>query len=444
MSAQRSEDLFVHKIETTHHRAENLFQAVQESTWAQPQLVFDCLEELRVALEELHVAEEELYQRNEDLIQARQAAEAERQRYQELFEFAPDGYLVTDVYGTVQEANHAAAQLLNIAQKHLIGKPLISAVPEPYRRPFRWMLSHLLTTHRLQEWEVQLNRRDREPFDAALTVETVRDSNQVVALRWLLRDVTARKQAEKQLRQVELQNLQLIEADRAKNQFIATVSHELRTPMNAILGFSELLLRQFHRHQHWQYGGMIERILRNGRQLLQMIEQMLDFSQLQTSCLTLQVETFDLAELAVETIATLQSLTNQKALTLQTYLTQPSILVTIDRNRVRQILMNLLSNAIKFTETGCITLEIWDLPESRIAIVVKDSGIGIAPEDQSRIFQDFWQVDQSSTRRYGGTGLGLAIAHALVRLMHGTISVESQLGEGSTFRVELPRCLPAP
>lgn len=444
MSAHGSENLFTHRIETTHHRAEDLFRAAREAPWPEPQLVFNCLEELREALEELHIAEEELYQRNEQLIQARQAAEAERQRYQELFEFAPDGYLVTDIYGTVQEANRAATQLLNIDQKHLIGKPVVCFVSDYSRRKFRWVLNHLLTTHRIQEWEVQLNRCGEESFDAALTVEAVRDGSQVVALRWLLRDITARKQAEKQLHQVELQNLQLIEADRVKTQFIATLSHELRTPMTAILGFSELLLRQFHRHEHWQYMNMLERILRNGRQLLVMIEEMLDFSRLQANRLDLQLQTFDLAELATETIANVQSLTNQKALTIRTYLTQPSILVTNDRDRVRQILMNLLSNAIKFTETGCITLEVWDLPESRIAIVVRDSGIGIAPENQTRIFQDFWQVDQTTTRPYGGTGLGLAIAHALVRLMRGTISVESQLGEGSTFRVELPRYLPNP
>ncbi len=440
MKATSNDDILIQHIKAVHQWTEKLYQNTTEVRPLEPQLVLQCLEELSTALEELYIAEEEVRLQNEELIVARQAIEAERQRYRELFEFAPDGYLVTDIYGVIQEANRVASQLLNIEQRFLIGKPLINAVPEEHRRAFRAMLIQLHTVNRVEEWEISLSRRRVGLFDAALTVETVRDANkQAIALRWMLRDITSRKQAEAQLRQVQLENLQLIEADRLKSQFMATVSHELRTPMNAILGFSELLLRGFQRECNTQQINMIERILNNGKQLLMMIEEILDFSKLKANRLELRLDAFDLAELATTTTEELRSLAEQKAIDLQVHLAKSNIPVINDRMRLRQVLVNLISNAIKFTETGSVTLEIWELPEGRLAIIVSDTGIGIDLADQSRIFQEFWQVDQTSTRKNNGTGLGLAIANALVQLMQGSISVESQLEAGSTFRVELPR-----
>ncbi len=166
---------------------------------------------------------------------------------------------------------------------------------------------------------------------------------------------------------------------------------------------------------------------------------MANSSKLKANRLELRLDAFDLAELATTTTEELRSLAEQKAIDLQVHLAKSNIPVVNDRMRLRQVLVNLISNAIKFTETGSVTLEIWELPEGRLAIIVSDTGIGIDLADQSRIFQEFWQVDQTSTRKNNGTGLGLAIANALVQLMHGTSSVESQLEAGSTFRVELPR-----
>lgn len=434
------ESLLIQQIDAVQQRTQELYQNVRETSRHHPQLLLDCLAQLQVALEELYVAEQELCQQNEELIAARLVAEAERKRYQELFEFAPDGYLVTDIHGTIHEVNRATAELLNVAQKHLMGKPLTTFVLEEERKAFRFMLNQLQTVNRVQEWEVRLCKRREALFDAALTVETVRNGEgEAIALRWLIRDITVRKQAEAQLHQVQMQNLQLLEADRLKSQFMATMSHELRTPMNAILGFSQLLLRQFRHHDNQQLVSMIERIVKNGKHLLEMIEEILDFSRLKANRLELQIEAFDLAEVATTTAEELRALAEQKTLNLQVHLTQPSIPMVNDPVRLRQVLVNLLSNAIKFTDVGSVVLKIWELPEGRVAIAVSDTGIGIDPADQARIFQEFWQVNQTTTRQQKGTGLGLAIANSLVQLMQGTISVESQIGKGSTFRVELPR-----
>lgn len=440
MNHEEENRIFTQCIYTVRRHSDALYESADACR--QPEQVVRHLNDLRSALEELQVAEAELRQQNEELIATRQALETERQRYLNLFEFAPDGYIVTDAYGNVQEANRSAARLLNIAQHHLLGKPLMSFVPEDQRRSFRALLHQLPKINRIQEWEIQLCRREKTPFDVALTVETMRDSQEkAIAFHWLLRDVTERKRAEIQLRLTQLQNLELKELDRLKSQFISTLSHELRTPLAAILGFSQLLLQRFQRQQDVQTASMLERVFRNGKQLLALIEDLLNYSQLHTTHVELQTEPIDLIQLVCSIANEMRSLADQKGLSLQVHIPPNDILIYNDSYRLRQILANLLSNAIKFTAVGCISIHLWELPEGRVAITVSDTGIGIDPAHQYRIFKPFWQVDQSITREFGGTGLGLAISKAIIDQMQGSISVESQPYEGSTFRVELPRSL---
>ena len=178
-------------------------QRAGELSLPQQQLKEETGEGLCTALEELQLASEELYQQNEELVSARMVAEAERQRYQELFEFAPDGYLVTDIEGILREANRAAAELLNVSQQFLVGQPLLTFIPQSERPAFRSQLNRLRQLERVQEWEVRLHPRKSRPFDAALSVTNVCDSNgKSVILRWLVRDITKRKMAEAALQQL--------------------------------------------------------------------------------------------------------------------------------------------------------------------------------------------------------------------------------------------------
>lgn len=435
-----SVDKFAHKVNTVRQRAAALQRRVGESSLQQTNLTPEALEELQTALEELHVAEEELKAQNEELELARAAVEAERHRYHDLFEFAPDGYLVTDDAGTVREANRAAAKLLNVSQKFLIGKPLINYIPQEERRVFRSKLNQLRQIDWVQEWEVRLSPRHSVAFDAALTVSTVRDwEGRPLGWRWLLRDITIRKQAEEQIRNIQMQNLQLQEVARLKSHFLAIMSHELRSPMNAIIGFSQLLLRYPHHPLAPKQENMVERILNSGRHLLTLIDDILDFSKLEAGSLDLKLEELNLAELVTATTEELHSLVEQKNLALQVHLNLQNPCVVNDKTRLRQVLVNLLSNAIKFTETGSVQVEMWELPSDRVAIAVKDTGIGIAEADVDHIFEEFRQLNQTITRQHGGTGLGLTITDRLVRMMQGKITVESQPGNGSSFRVELPR-----
>ncbi|MEC4816362.1 MAG: ATP-binding protein [Scytonema sp. PMC 1069.18] len=436
----RDRDKLSQKIRLVRQHSQFLQNRVGEAPKPQQDLLLQAFEQLRVSLEELHVAEEELRQQNEELAYAHQEVELERQRYQELFDLAPDGYLVTNVEGKILEANQAAATLLNISKNFLIGKPVVNFIPEEDRRDFRSQLLRLGDIERIQEWEIRLQPRNARRIHASLSITTVHDrESKTIGWRWLVRDISDRKQAEEKLRLIQIQNLQLQEITRIKSQLLMVMSHELRTPMNSILGFSQLLLRRYYYMFPPELRDMVERIVNSGKHLLQLIEEILDFCKLETNSIELKAQEVDLVNLVTETTEELRSLAEQKNLALVLHLSIENPLIISDRNRLRQVLVNLLSNAIKFTETGGVIVEVQQINPDRVALMVKDTGIGIPESDLAYIFTEFWQVDKSTTRKYAGVGLGLAIADKLVRLMGGTISVESQLGEGSTFRVELPR-----
>ncbi len=247
------------------------------------------------------------------------------------------------------------------------------------------------------------------------------------------------QELEAQRKQIELQNQKLMEISQLKSQFLATISHELRTPMNAIIGFSQLLLRPQCGSLTTQQKNMVERILNNGKHLLMLLNEVLDFSRLEAGRLNLNPEIFDLSQIIRVTTAEMLSLAEAKKLSVQIQIDLQNAVVFNDPFRVRQILTNLLSNAIKFTESGSIGVNVKELPNNYIEIAVWDTGIGIAASDVKYIFEAFRQLDQSITRKYAGTGLGLPVVDALVQMMGGKISVESQLGSGSVFRIELPR-----
>lgn len=254
-------------------------------------------------------------------------------------------------------------------------------------------------------------------------------------------EILARQNRELELtrQQIERQNLELIEAARLKSQFLATMSHELRTPMNAVIGFAQVLLRQRSAPLYTSQVDMVQRILNNGKNLLALINDILDLSKIEAGRLELKLEEFDLSQLILTTVAELRTLAEQKQLPLKVHTDLENPIVVNDSVRLRQVLVNLLSNAIKFTETGSVDLKVTEPSPNHVVISVKDTGIGIAESEVNHIFEEFRQVDQTTTRKHGGTGLGLAITKSLVQMMKGKITVESKLGQGSTFSVEMPR-----
>ncbi|TBR59628.1 PAS domain-containing sensor histidine kinase [Westiellopsis prolifica IICB1] len=432
---------FTQQIKAVRQRADVLKNNAKTSELLPSEILHDSLEELNTALEELRVAEEEIRQQNEELKNTRYALEVERQRYKELFDFAPDAYLLTNTEGKVLEANRTATSLFKISQKYIKGKLLINFVPENQRRAFRFQLIRLQQFKQIQDWEIHMQTREGNEFHAAISVTMVCDrEGNPQGWRWLIRDITARKQAEEQLQAIRNENLQLQETTRLKSQFLAVMSHELRTPMNAILGFSQLLLRHPYNQFPPQARSMVERILSSARRLLVLIEDILDFSKLEAGRLELNLEEFNLVELVTTTVQELHCLAQQKNITIDVYINLTDTQIINDSDRVRQILVNLLSNAIKFTDVGNVNVEVLEI-QDRVMLIIKDTGIGISEIDLKNIFQEFRQVNQCLTRKHGGTGLGLAIVDQLVRLMKGSVTVESKIAEGSTFRVELPRVI---
>ena len=252
---------------------------------------------------------------------------------------------------------------------------------------------------------------------------------------------TQNAKLEEQHQELTRLNAELDQAGKLKDQFLANVSHELRTPLNSVIGFSDLLLTMASPESPLTdtQRDYLETIARNGRHLLDLINELLDLSKIAAGRMQLRLESLALDPLFREVADSVRAQLEARKHTLAIEPERESLIVTADRGRLRQVLLNLLSNAIKFTtDGGRITLST-QVAGDRVRVAVSDNGIGIAPEDQQKLFREFVQLDGSPSRRYEGTGLGLALSKRLIELQGGAIGVESQVGKGSTFWFTVPR-----
>ena len=256
-----------------------------------------------------------------------------------------------------------------------------------------------------------------------------------------VRNISDRKQAEQNLlstnQQLELTVQELQRATRLKDAFLATMSHELRTPLNAILGLSEALQEEIFGPVNERQNKSLMTIERSGQHLLSLINDILDVSKISAGKVDLNIEKVSVEQLFSSSLALLRQQAHDKKIALNLQVLPYSYHLAIDERRMRQVLINLLSNAVKFTPSGGSIILSYS-QESALEIAVTDTGIGITSEDQPKLFKPFTQLDSSLNRQYEGTGLGLTLAKQIVELHGGTIRVESQLGQGSCFIVELP------
>ena len=235
------------------------------------------------------------------------------------------------------------------------------------------------------------------------------------------------------------QAIELEQASQLKSQFLANMSHEFRTPLNAMLGYTSMLLQGVAGPLQPPARRQLGRIESNGRHLLTIINEILDISRIEAGRMPLQLSTFRLADLVSEVKAELEPIIMRSKLSIVLDLPKDLKPITSDRQKVKQILLNLLSNALKFTHHGSVTMTARRNTKDRtMTLSVTDTGIGIAPLDQDKIFEDFRQLDNSPTRAYGGTGLGLSICRRLAQMIDGRITLQSEVGKGSIFTLTLP------
>ena len=395
-------------------------------------------------------------------ISERQIAERERLRLAALVESSFDPIIGLDLTGKIESWNDAAARLFQFSAEEAIGHSIDLFVSQARRETIRQAVH---SGKRVDQRETRCVRKDRTTLAAALTISPIRD----VQGRHIGASVIARDISKQMKREQDLRNARdaAEAANRTKSEFLANISHELRTPMNAIIGMIELSLGE-------DLSQMMEDYLSTARDsaqtLLYLLNDLLDFSRMEAGKFELDPEPFSLHEVVERTARTLSLRAHEKGIELACRVASdvPDVLDG-DGRRLRQVVMNLVSNAIKFTEQGEIVINVAiasdDEQANTLATIeeclrknsaaprpdqkhsegvllhftISDTGIGISPDDQQKIFSPFTQADYSTTRRYQGTGLGLAICSELTQRMRGRIWVESELEKGSRFHFTV-RC----
>lgn len=411
-------------------------------------------QELLMAYEKLRqselVLEKRVIERTEELTRSReQLAEGEK-RYRNLVENIGETLFTTDTHGKLNYVSPVGVKLTEYPESAFVGMHFNDFVaPDDRRRVGRFYAQQLRNAipETVLEYALLTAHGQTRWVEQRLSM-IYNEQGEFTGFQGIVRDISERKHAEehaqKLQQQLKEQNTELltaraqaVSANALKSQFLATMSHELRTPLNAIIGYAQLQLLDDSLSVNAEATQFNERVLANANHLLGLINGILDLSKIEAGYITFQFDTFNIRELVQEIMAQNAVLAEKKNLPLIVTI-DPSLpdTITLDRGRLKQVIINLMSNAIKFTDRGTVTFEATRKGEHNWRFTVTDTGIGIPESEQSSIFDEFQQTKQGTER--GGTGLGLAIVRKLVMLMGGTISVESAIGKGSTFTVLLP------
>lgn len=355
-------------------------------------------------------------------------------------EASQDALITIDISGSVQEFNSAAVKLFGFSRDEVMGKYLEDLIiPQAFQQAHKKGMDHYRKTAQgavlHKRVEVPAHNKAGEEFPIELRVIPIQIGDDILFTAFL-RDISEQKTKEEELR---LAKEQAEAGSKAKSRFLATMSHEIRSPLNAVLGSVELLLDSTLQKEQRIYATTAKEA---GDALLNTINDILDFSKIEAGQMVLESREFEPDKLVAQVLQILASKALEKGVHLASFINRnvPQTLVG-DPQRLRQVIHNLVDNAIKFSSSGCITVEVW-IPNNHkerieLCCAITDQGIGISKEAQEKLFAEFSQVHNTHTTNYKGTGLGLAICAELVRMMGGSISVDSELGIGSRFNVSV-------
>ncbi|MFW5968023.1 MAG: response regulator, partial [Persicimonas sp.] len=359
--------------------------------------------------------------------------------FDNLIAHAVDGFVLHDTDGELIDVNQAACEMLGYERHELL---------EMHVADFELELDpgaiwDDMTVDQVFTVEGTHRRKDGSTYPVETRVGAFMVEGEKVILA-LCRDITERKEAERELEQLNarLQSArdEALRASKAKSTFLANMSHELRTPLNAVIGYAEFLIEEMEDAGEERYVGDLERILTAGRHLLDLINDILDLSKIEAGKVELEVTEFEVESLLSAIESTVVPLAEKNDNTFEIDAPSESWTMRSDATKIRQILFNLLSNACKFTSGGRVRMSVESHSKGdALCFTVADTGVGMSDEELERVFKAFQQADSSTTRKFGGTGLGLAITRHYCRMLGGSIDVESTPGEGTTFTVVLPR-----
>jgi PAS domain S-box-containing protein len=347
-----------------------------------------------------------------------------------IFMLDPDGY--------VASWNDGAQRIKQYTERDIIGRHFsLFYPPEDREKPAR-LLDIARREGRVEDegWRV---RKDGTRFWADVVITALRDqTGELIGFAKVTRDLTDRREAELRSIDAARRAAEAEAANRAKSEFLAAMSHELRTPLNAISGYAELMGMGIGGDVSEVQRDYLEKIQRSQRHLLGIINDLLNFSKLEAGQIEYDSTPMPIRASVASVVAMLEPQARERGINFSVGECPVSMRALADRARVEQVILNLCSNALKFTPSGGVVEVTCERLDRRVAVHVRDTGVGIAPDDAERVFEPFVQLGRDLTSQHEGTGLGLAISRDLARGMGGDLSVRSRLGEGSTFTLTLP------